>query len=212
MDVNPSSGGPASTAKIASDGSVAAFVPARRALTYQLTDSTGKGILRERYWLTFQPGEIRVCASCHGVNTVDQSGHDAPVNPPAALSELLSFWKDLPKSETPKFKVAISETRDGRKAIIKITGKNDGAAEKQLSISAKLNSVVCSGVLGTITTNSNGKGSLRVVLPRTTAAYKLGVSALYSSVEVAKASRKMSSTGGVPSRKALQRLCRKLIK
>ena len=38
---------------------MAAFVPARRAMTWQLTDPAGAPVVRERYWLTFQPGEIR---------------------------------------------------------------------------------------------------------------------------------------------------------
>jgi hypothetical protein len=49
--------------------------------------------VRERYWLTFQPGEVRVCASCHGVNGVDQVGNPEPTNAPEALRELLQFWK-----------------------------------------------------------------------------------------------------------------------
>ena len=49
--------------------------------------------MRERYWLTFQPGEIRVCTSCHGPNSHDQSGKASPTNPPEALRTLLRFWK-----------------------------------------------------------------------------------------------------------------------
>jgi hypothetical protein len=77
------------------DGSVAAFVPARRALTWQLTDRAGFGVVRERYWLTFQPGEIRVCTSCHGPNALDQLGREPPRNEPAALRDLLRHWKQL---------------------------------------------------------------------------------------------------------------------
>ncbi|MFY9825578.1 MAG: hypothetical protein WAM82_29665 [Thermoanaerobaculia bacterium] len=49
--------------------------------------------MRERYWLSFQPGEIRVCTSCHGLNSHDQQGRPAPTNPPEALRTLLRFWK-----------------------------------------------------------------------------------------------------------------------
>lgn len=88
---------PAGTAKgsvkIASDGSTAAFVPARRAMTWQLTDAAGMGIVRERYWLTFQPGEIRTCTSCHGLNNKDQALQSTPQNKPEALRELLKFFK-----------------------------------------------------------------------------------------------------------------------
>jgi len=91
---NPSpASNPPATVRIASDGSMAAFVPARRAMTWQLTDAAGTGVVRERYWLTFQPGEIRVCKSCHGVNSADQIGRSAPVNEPEALREILKFWK-----------------------------------------------------------------------------------------------------------------------
>jgi hypothetical protein len=78
---------------VALDGSVAAFVPARRAMTWQLTDPNHTGVVRERYWLTFQPGEVRVCASCHGINSKNQLNQNPPVNTPAALTALLQFWK-----------------------------------------------------------------------------------------------------------------------
>jgi hypothetical protein len=75
------------------DGSVAALVPAQRALSWQLTDADGFGLVRERYWISFQPGEIRVCTSCHGPNTVDQLGRAPASNAPEALRDLLRHWK-----------------------------------------------------------------------------------------------------------------------
>jgi len=78
---------------VAADGSMAAFVPARRATTWQLTDGAGVPVVRERIWLTFQPGEVRVCASCHGLNNQSQAGGMEPVNTPAALVQLLQDWK-----------------------------------------------------------------------------------------------------------------------
>ena len=54
--------------------------PARRAMSWQLTDGAGTGVVRERYWLTFQPGEVRVCAACHGLSELDQKGNTAPVS------------------------------------------------------------------------------------------------------------------------------------
>lgn len=75
------------------DGSVAAFVPARRATTWQLVNDAGAGVVRERYWLTFQPGEIRTCATCHGLSDKDQMGNTTPTNPPQALYDLLVKWK-----------------------------------------------------------------------------------------------------------------------
>ncbi len=85
--------GPAGSVTLGTDGSMAAFLPARRAMTWQLTDPTGAPVVRERYWLTFQPGEIRSCVSCHGINTHDQAGNAAPVNEPEALRTLLKAWK-----------------------------------------------------------------------------------------------------------------------
>ena len=95
---NPANpGGPAGSVKIAADGSSAAFVPARRALAWQTTDANGNAVVRERVWVTMQPGEVRVCASCHGANSKDQAGGNAPTNKPEALRELLRSWKSLPK-------------------------------------------------------------------------------------------------------------------
>lgn len=93
--LNPS--GPTGSVQIAADGSTAAFVPARRALTWQVTDPTGTPVVRERVWVTFQPGEVRVCASCHGVNQADQIGRPAPTHKPEALRALLRHWNTLPK-------------------------------------------------------------------------------------------------------------------
>ncbi len=93
----PNPNGPAGSVKIAADGSTAAFVPARRALAWQSTDAAGNAVVRERVWVTFQPGEVRVCASCHGANHSDQAGRAAPANKPEALRELMRAWKSLPK-------------------------------------------------------------------------------------------------------------------
>jgi hypothetical protein len=91
---NPANaGGPAGSVAIAPDGSAAAFVPAQRALTWQITDAGGEGVVRERNWLSFQPGEIRVCTSCHGPSTLDQAGNSPPANQPQALLTLLQAWK-----------------------------------------------------------------------------------------------------------------------
>lgn len=89
---NPPSAALASV-RVGADGSTAALVPARRALAWQLTDTNNIGVVRERYWLTFAPGEIRTCTSCHGVNFTTQSGQPAPTNTPLALISLLNYWK-----------------------------------------------------------------------------------------------------------------------
>jgi hypothetical protein len=98
IDNSPNPTGPAASVKLGTDGSMAAFVPARRAMTWHLTDSNGGSVVKERYWLTFQPGEIRVCTSCHGLNTRDQANHPTPTNSPLALANLLRYWK---KQNTP---------------------------------------------------------------------------------------------------------------
>lgn len=83
---------PPGAVNIHPDGSVAAVVPARRAMSWQLTAANGDPIVRERFWVSFQPGEARSCASCHGINRQDQAGRIVPQNPPAALRELLDSW------------------------------------------------------------------------------------------------------------------------
>jgi hypothetical protein len=91
----PAPPGPAGSVLLGSDGSMAAFVPARRAMSWQLTEPNGTPVVRERYWLSFQPGEVRVCAACHGINTSDQAGFATPQNPPEAFRDLLQYWKAL---------------------------------------------------------------------------------------------------------------------
>ncbi|MBN8482727.1 MAG: hypothetical protein J0L88_14185, partial [Xanthomonadales bacterium] len=79
---------------IAADGSVAALVPARRALAWQSTASDGTPVVRERYWISAQPGDIRVCDGCHGVNQANQAGSPPAQNAPLALRDLLIHWRD----------------------------------------------------------------------------------------------------------------------
>ena len=96
----PDPDGPEASVHIAADGSVAAFVPARRALSWQTTAPDGSPVVRERYWLTFQPGEIRACPSCHGVNTHDQAGRGIPMNKPTALRDLIRHWKSQNQTDS----------------------------------------------------------------------------------------------------------------
>jgi len=92
--------GPAGSVRIAADGSTAAFVPARRALSWQTVDPDGEPIVRERVWLTLQPGEIRTCAGCHGENTRNQANEPAPANQPQALAALMRHWKQIQGTPT----------------------------------------------------------------------------------------------------------------
>ena len=52
-------GAPPGSVKLGSDGSMAAFVPAQKPLSWQLLGPDGSPVVRERYWLTFAAGEIR---------------------------------------------------------------------------------------------------------------------------------------------------------
>lgn len=100
--VSQADNAPAGAVTVAADGSTAALVPARRALTWQLTGPSGDGVVRERNWISFQAGEIRVCGSCHGINTQSQTGNEEPSNPPLALFDLLDAWKSENSSGNPQ--------------------------------------------------------------------------------------------------------------
>jgi hypothetical protein len=87
-------GGPAGSAPILDDGSVALFVPALRAMAWHSTAANGTPVVRERYWISFQPGEIRACDGCHGVNQQNQAGQPAAQNTALAFRQLLARWRD----------------------------------------------------------------------------------------------------------------------
>src|SRR5207249_1571638 len=89
----PNPAGALGSLKLADDGSFAALVPARRAMTHQLLGTNSESVVKERYWITYQPGEIRTCKNCHGINTKDQAGNAPPNNKPEALRELLRYWR-----------------------------------------------------------------------------------------------------------------------
>ena len=86
---------PVGGTELMSDGSQATIVPANRAVTWQLTGTNNNdSIVKERYWISFRPGEVRTCANCHGINAVDQLGRLSPTtNAPFALRQLLRLWK-----------------------------------------------------------------------------------------------------------------------
>lgn len=51
-------------------------------------------VIRERVWVTAQPGEIRSCPGCHGANDTNQAGNFTPTNyEPLALKKLIDHWK-----------------------------------------------------------------------------------------------------------------------
>ena len=90
----PQAGTPMSAVKIAADGSAAVIVPARRAMAWQTTAADGTPVVRERYWITAQPGEVRACDGCHGVNDLNQGGQPPAQNVPQALRDLIAWWRD----------------------------------------------------------------------------------------------------------------------
>jgi cytochrome c553 len=61
--------------------------------SWQLTNGAGTPVVNERYWLSFQPGEVRTCFNCHGQNEVDQANQSIPTNSPQALRTLLQHLK-----------------------------------------------------------------------------------------------------------------------
>lgn len=189
----PNSNGPPASVRIASDGSVAALVPARRALTWQLTNEAGAPVVRERYWLTFQPGEIRVCASCHGVNTADQLGRPSPTNPPLALRELLSYVAQHPIPANPdapgspstggggdegtskSYSLSVRGRDSGgrmidarlfaqQRAQILVRITGGGSAER-LGLKIKVNGARCSGSGMAVTTTPDGSASRSGISP-----------------------------------------------
>ena len=92
--VSSKTNAPLGGTEIMSDGSQATFIPANRAVTWQLTGTNNNdSVVKERYWLSFKPGEVRTCANCHGINAVDQLGRKSPTNAPFALRQLLRHWR-----------------------------------------------------------------------------------------------------------------------
>ena len=86
-------GAPTGSVEIYPDGSVSLFVPARRAMAWQSLATDASPVVRERYWINFQPGEIRACGGCHGVNNLDQAGNPPNTQKAQAFRALLQHWK-----------------------------------------------------------------------------------------------------------------------
>lgn len=212
MNANPSIvGAPQSSVRVASDGSVAAIVPARRALTWQLTNANGSPVVRERYWLTFQPGEIRVCASCHGVNSADQTNQQSPTNQPQALAALLEYLKQNPlpdSGESPpdpttptSYTITARGPRSGglkagRSAVI-TASVNQAGGKDVVNVNLTVNGRRCSQSIGSITLSSTGTGSIRGKAPAI-GRRKLDLifSASQSGVSVAQAEAPLSNPRG----------------
>lgn len=170
--------GPEGSVEIFPDGSAAAFVPARRAMSWQMTSPAGVPVVRERYWLTFQPGEIRMCASCHGVNTDDQAGASAPTNAPEALRALLQKWKGgsfekavysltLPGNNPNKVKAG--------KPLTLALASNRPA--KTLKLFTKIGNYQCPSAVGEFVTDENGEVTLSVQIHKSLRGRKLRLQA-----------------------------------
>lgn len=103
-------GAPAGSVRIGDDGSVAAIVPAGKAMSWEMlaNDAAKTSQVKERFWVTFQPGEIRTCTNCHGINTADQTGASAPSNPPAALAAMLTQWRAAHPAGATQFATAVT--------------------------------------------------------------------------------------------------------
>jgi hypothetical protein len=91
--VSSQTNAPVGGTELMSDGSQATIIPASRAVTWHLTGVTNDSVVKERYWISFRPGEVRTCANCHGINAVDQLGRTSPTNSPLALHKLLQLWR-----------------------------------------------------------------------------------------------------------------------
>jgi len=89
----PFNNAPNGAVEVYPDGSVALFVPASRAMAWQSLAADTTPVVRERYWISFQPGEIRACGGCHGVNNLDQAGNPANTQEAMAFRALLQHWK-----------------------------------------------------------------------------------------------------------------------
>ena len=136
-------GAPPGALKLGDDGSFAAILPAGKAMTWHLQDDdvAKTSQVKERFWVTFQPGEIRTCANCHGINTSDQSGTlnnpvGPPMNQPAALFDLLEQWKADHPAGTVEYAAAVASAfADAGSVSIDVvrTGGSTGPASVQFT-------------------------------------------------------------------------------
>ena len=209
MNANPRlDGAPLSSVQVAADGSVAAIVPARRALSWQLTDPNGEPVVRERYWLTFQPGEIRVCAGCHGANSRDQLGRPSPSNPPQALGSLLQYLRSHPLPDNgendpppPSKQYSLQVTGPaggavtvGRPAAIRV-GVSP-AAQDRLTVRLTVNDRRCPNDVATVLTPASGRVSIQGrVAPINRSGVRLYFTLLRAGVTVAEARAALSMQG-----------------
>ena len=99
-------------------------------MSWQTVDTNGTPIVRERYWVSFQPGEIRTCVNCHGVNTANQLNQPMPTNKPEALRTFLRWWKVVNLPVTTG-RIVFATGRDGNYEIYSMNP--DGSAALNLT-------------------------------------------------------------------------------
>ncbi|WKZ57924.1 MAG: hypothetical protein QY326_04455 [Bdellovibrionota bacterium] len=218
IDSNPENpSGPAGSVAIAADGSMAAFVPAQRALTYQMTDASGKGIVRERLWLTFQPGEIRVCASCHGINSKDHQGNSGPQNEPDALRALLQQWRDGPQGGDDDLTLSVRTAKGGARSAtsrqklrlrVESSAQNEGV---QFSIQATVGKTDC-GELFAAETESSGTYTRAFRAPKVSKRMPIRFSVVVSGEEESSARVTVRPNGSVLPRRSPAAVCAQLQK
>ncbi len=124
MTYNPPTSGSQGSANLHPDGSAAMIVPAKRALSWQLTDANNKGIVRERLWLSTKAGEVRTCTSCHGESTLNQAGQTSPTNAPQALTTLLNHVKNIDSDNDGVKDVYDAFPNDNTKNIAEAVNEN----------------------------------------------------------------------------------------
>lgn len=209
-------GSPASSVALGADGSMAAFVPAGRAISYQLTDADGLPVVRERFWLTFRKGEIRVCSSCHGVNSRDHEGNAGPTNEPEALRTLLQTWEEGPPQGS-EFTLDVRATKNlpnprkvtaGQKLRISIDGTVSGAATT-LSIHARVGANEC-GEISQVVTDDAGNYTRIVKAPKVSRRMKIRFSIEESGTEKASSMLTVKAKGSMKKRTSAAAVCEKL--
>ncbi len=131
----PVAGAPKGAVDLFDDGSFAALVPASRAMSWQLLDPDSKPVVRERYWVTFAPGEIRACSSCHGINKTDVVlNQPPPMNEPKALRHLLQWWNRSTRGGTVGDTVGVFNPTNHR--LVFDNGNDGGAADLSYTLPA----------------------------------------------------------------------------
>ncbi len=125
-------GAPPGATRLGNDGSFAVIIPAGKAVCTNLLDNDAAKTsqVKERFWVTFQPGEIRTCANCHGINTTNQTDPFAtdpvhngkPTNTPQALLTLLAQWKGThPPGAMQHAVAAVSVVKSAGPAMLSVT-------------------------------------------------------------------------------------------